>query len=391
MSGSGTGRGRGPGGRRFGRGRGRGRGGRTFNGEVPLCTFFVQGRCRHGDDCRFRHDKSALTASLPSGRPASTDGNTGGPANLSIGNARRGFDPFKAEAIARAKAAQDAEERPWSAIAGPFYSIDVECVATGYGDDRSQRIPGRVAMVDGEGNTVIDEIVKHGQQQKQIVSYLTALTGLTQEKCEDPKNKEFAEISDLVRLTLPKVAVLVGQSIDHDIEWLGLRVGQDFRESIDLTSIFCQRIPQNLGSASNAVRLERKLEENGATSYDARRKMESTIYEIGFPTRYRIFSLRHACVHCLSVDMQSAHHDPADDARYSILLFNKYQKAPIPLLRAMRDSLHRAPVTPSFSAANPVVDGVCMSKAGYLHKRAARSIWKWWVAIKGDALTRSND
>jgi len=81
--------------------------------------------------------------------------------------------------------------------------------------------------------------------------------------------------------------------------------------------------------------------------------------------------------------MQSAHHDPVDDARYSILLFNKYQKAPTLLLRAVRDSLHRAPITPGFAAENPVVDGVCMSKAGYLQKHAARFIWRWWQSVKG--------
>lgn len=302
---------------------------------------------------------------------------------------KRAFDPYKAEAIARAKLAQDAETRPWSTLTGPFYSIDVECVATGCGHGTAQRIPGRIAMVDGNGDRVLDELVRHDAATAQrIVSYLTGLTGLTREGCEGETSKSIEDISALIRTTLPKDAVLVGQSIEHDIEWLGLEEGVDYRAYVDLADIFANRIPKILLTASNAVK---RIKEGTENDGDVERREnlkgdpndQSSDAWVGFPTRYRIFGLRHCCVHLLSVDMQSAHHDPVDDARYSILLFNKYQKAPAPLLRAVRDSLHRAPITPGFAAENPVVDGVCMSKAGYLQKHAARFIWRWWQSVKG--------
>eukprot|EP00978_Attheya_sp_CCMP212_P039572 scaffold207149_cov53-Attheya_sp.AAC.1 len=104
--------------------------------------------------------------------------------------------------------------------------------------------------------------------------------------------------------------------------------------------------------------------------------------EIGFPTRYRMFSLRHCCIHLLGVDMQSDVHDPVDDARYSLQLFHKYRHAPAPMLRAIRDSLHRAPATPSFSTETPVIDGVCLGPNSYRFKHAARFIWASWTHHK---------
>jgi RNA exonuclease 4 len=37
---------------------------------------------------------------------------------------------------------------------------------------------------------------------------------------------------------LPKDAILVGQNISKDVEWLGLKYGQDFQELKDLTGLF---------------------------------------------------------------------------------------------------------------------------------------------------------
>ena len=374
----GGGRGRGGrGGRGRGRGRGEGRGAPTDSAAV--CTFFLQNRCARGESCRFRHEMPSADNSAASSSQQPT---AGAPAPT-----KRVFDPYKAEAISRAKLAQDAEPRPWSTIDGPFYSIDVECVATGYGHGTAQRIPGRIAMVDGNGDMVLDELVRHDAETAQrIVSYITPLTGLTREACEADSSKTIEEISELIRTTLPKDAVLVGQSIDHDIEWLGLQKGVDYRDFVDLADIFANRIPKILLTASNAVK---RMKEGGGEDAEPRTDLKgdpedrSSDAWVGFPTRYRIFGLRHCCVHLLSVDMQQNHHDPVDDARYSILLFNKYQKAPGPMLRAVRDSLHRAPITAGFAAENPVVDGVCMSRAGYIHKHAARFIWRWWLNVKG--------
>jgi len=337
---------------------------------------------------------NGTTAASVTTTAADTTANSNTTTNSTHSSSKRVFDPYKAEAIARAKSAQDAMDRPWSTLQGPFYSIDVECVATGYGHGTAQRFPGRVAMVDAEGEMVLDELVRHddggddddkggGRTRRKVVSYLTPLTGLTQEACQT-RGRTLEEVANLVRSLLPPDAVLVGQSIHHDIDWLGLIKGVDYRDSVDLADVFANRIPRILETASNALKRKKEGGEpaEGQKEPDGDPADPASDAWVGFPTRYRIFGLRHCCAHLLSVDMQTAHHDPVDDARYSMRLFRRYQEAPVALLRAVRDSLHRAPVTPGFAADHPVVDGVCMSRAGYAQKHAARFIWRWWQRVK---------
>jgi len=342
---------------------------------------------------------------------------------------KRAFDPHKATAIKLAKDAQDNEDRssfasPNSRIDAkiikfdekkteelqgfasdpPFFSIDVECIATGYGscakgindgcgnvggdeegvpagqyNDRSHRYPGRVAMVDSDGNVLLNIIVRPPQEGKGVVSYLTPLTGLTSEQCLGEDAKPLAEVVAIVKGLLSPDAVLVGQAIDHDVEWLGLVPGKDFGKMLDICKIFRQRMPSILGHAASVLK---KKEEDGGAEASKSDDPSSDAY-LGFATRYRHFSLRHVCVNLLDEDIQSGVHDPVVDARYSLLLFHKYRNSSVTQLRILRDGLHRAPVTPSFSSEKtPVVDGVCVSAAGYRYKRAARNIWRWYVARK---------
>jgi len=180
---------------------------------------------------------------------------------------------------------------------------------------------------------------------------------------------------------------LVGHSIEHDIEWLGLERGVDFREFFCTSILFRQRIPKNLNSAGNSLRrLEEDASvENKENESDGNKPKDSDLPDdsnLPIPTRYRIFSLRHCCINMLDVDMQEASHDPTLDAKYSLVLFNKYRKAPGSMLRAVRDSLHRAPATASFASTNPVVDGVVLTHIGYKMKASARLIWVWWSQHK---------
>ena len=48
----------------------------------------------------------------------------------------------------------------------------------------------------------------------------------------------------LLRTMLPKDAILVGQNISKDVEWLGLKYGQDFQELKDLTGLFRVKNPK---------------------------------------------------------------------------------------------------------------------------------------------------
>jgi len=364
-SGRGRGKGRGGGrgrGRRGGRGRGR-RGGSSYNHYSSYETNYSSTLKSYtiGADARTGASvESALNPNQQLDRSSSYS---------SLGSApgKRPYDPLKAAAIQKAKYMQDEEERPYQTIEGPFCSIDVECVASGYGHSTlsKDRIPGRIAMVDEVGNTILDEIVRLDAEKDHVVSFLTPLTGLNKSLCSRQTNKTFEEIVELVKEKMPKNGVLVGQSIQHDIEWLGLEKGVDFRDYIDIGTIFRQRVPSNLKKIGSS------------NAQDPNQEDEQ------LETRYRIFSLRHTCLYLLGVDIQTSYHDPTVDAKYSIDLFNKYREQQVEGLRAARDSLHRAPVTPSFASMNPVVDGVCLSKQAYKYKFAGRFIWKWWTSLYG--------
>lgn len=369
--------------------RGRGAGGRANSNysqntsNPPVCRFFLQNRCSFGDQCRFYHPKDIDAASIQAQVP---------PYGGALGYVakKRQFDPNKSKAIDMAKRAQDSEPRPYADMVGPFYSLDIECVATGHGMSKKHRTPCRVALVrddgDGEITTVLDECIN--LEGVEVVSYMTELTGTTKEQCLDPNAKTLEEVREMVKTELGNTGVLVGQSISHDVDWLGLEQGNDFRESFCTSIIFRQRIPKNLNSAGNEIK---RLEEADADSKDPKEIIENSTHSnldeaddsnLPIPTRYRIFSLRHCCIHLLGDDIQDGSHDPVKDAKYSLLLFNKYRKAPVAMLRAVRDSLHRAPQTPSFASMNPVLDGVVLNTFGYKMKASARFIWKWWTAHK---------
>mmetsp|Transcript_36791 Transcript_36791/g.78421 ORF Transcript_36791/g.78421 Transcript_36791/m.78421 type:complete len:713 (+) Transcript_36791:203-2341(+) len=397
----------------------------------PLCSFFMRGMCNRGTSCLFKHD----AAHAPSGacapatsplRRSGTHPPSRSPARSASFPAKRAFDPHKAQAIKLAKEAQDKEDRSSFASANkadvnilkstseekktdesqeatvdpPCFSIDVECIATGHGscakgindgcgnegrdkegvpssqyNDGSHRYPGRIAMVDGNGCVLADIIVRPPNDGAGVVSYLTPLTGLTAELCLGEDARSLEETVDIVKGLLPHNAVLVGQAIDHDVEWLGLVQGRDFGRMLDISEIFRQRMPSNLSQAANV--LKEREEKGEATSLGVGSSSDA---DLGFPTRYRHFSLRHVCVNLLDEDIQSGVHDPVVDARYSLSLFQKYRNSSVTQLRIVRDGLHRAPITPSFSSEfSPVVDGVSVSAAAYPYKRAGRKIWRWYA------------
>jgi len=202
-----------------------------------------------------------------------------------------------------------------------------------------------------------------------------------------------------VKQNLPHDAVLVGQCIQHDIDWIGLKKGVDFRDSFDISHIFRQRIPKNLKKIvesinDRSVTIPGIAPSEGIVKDDADTLSTSSAGSCTadgsdndeIPTRYRVFSLRHCCLHLLAVDIQTSTHDPVTDAKYSIILFNEYKDQSVMMIRCSRDALHRAPNTLSFAKQTPILDGVCLSKDSYRFKYAGRVIWLWWSGLFGGHL-----
>lgn len=59
-------------------------------------------------------------------------------------------------------------------LEGPFYSIDVECVATGY--CHMDRAVGHIAIVNEKCEIIYNQYIK---PEIKVVNYLTPLNGLT--------------------------------------------------------------------------------------------------------------------------------------------------------------------------------------------------------------------
>uniref|UniRef100_A0AAV1U1A2 C3H1-type domain-containing protein n=1 Tax=Peronospora matthiolae TaxID=2874970 RepID=A0AAV1U1A2_9STRA len=205
-------------------------------------------------------------------------------------------------------------------IQGPFFAIDVECVATGSGND--DRDVARIAVVDEDEQVVFDQYVK---PTKPVVSYLTQLTGITARNLADAPDLKEA----LVRLkkVLPVESVIVGQSIKKDLEWLMLKKPTDYKGEFDVADLF--RLPMQ---SMNGV------------------------------VRYRYFSLRHVAKHLLGHEIQEADHDPVIDARYAMKVFKKFRYLhESPEQRdAVLQTLLKTPRTPSFAERYPEIDGVSM-------------------------------
>ena len=201
-----------------------------------------------------------------------------------------------------------------------FFSIDVECVATG--TDHHARDVAQIALVDQYERVVLNLYVK---PDKPVASYLTALTGITRDVV-DAHGRPLADQVALLRQWLPQGAVLVGQNILKDVEWLGLKEGVDFAGVIDLAGLL--------------------------RAWNARYG--------GFT----VFSQDHCAKVLLGWDVDAATHDAAWDAVKSVRLFNYYhavmaQGGPAAWEQAQA-ALLAAPPTESFAKRNPTYEGVCM-------------------------------
>lgn len=202
----------------------------------------------------------------------------------------------------------------------PVYCIDVECVATG--KQHHDRAVAQIGCVDAASREIFNIVVK---PDKEVMSYLTPLTGLTKERV-DAEGVSFEEAMTKVRHMLPKESILVGLNIQKDVEWLDLKRGEDFHEIIDLAFLF-------------------RVWNPGKNSYT-------------------YFGLDHLATTWLEDPNRSGNggHDAVKDAFSSMQLFQMYLRVQNngPLMMEMQWRALTSPIQPSFAKQNPVFEGCCM-------------------------------
>jgi len=208
----------------------------------------------------------------------------------------------------------------WHPPQGPYYSIDVECVATGTG--HNARAIAQIGLVDANGRCVLNLFVKPPAGST-VASYLTPLTGITAEMLTQ-YGLEAEHALMLLKQHLPKTACLVGQNIGKDVQWLGLKEGVDFTSLVDLAGLFRVYNPKYRG--------------------------------------YTYFGLDHVATVLLGEANAGAAHNAVTDAIKSIRLFLLWvflQGQPTQLAAA-QESLLNSKITPSFASQNPTFEGCCM-------------------------------
>ena len=112
-----------------------------------------------------------------------------------------------------------------------YFSVDVECVATGRRHD--ERSVASVAVVDKDEKVLLKAKVK---QDNPVFSYLTPLTGLHRGDLDD--GEQLDDVIRQVKALFGPDVVLVGQGIPSDIKWLKLEEKRDFESSVDLGKLF---------------------------------------------------------------------------------------------------------------------------------------------------------
>lgn len=227
-----------------------------------------------------------------------------------------------------------------------YFAIDVECVATGY--THNDRAVAQIAVVDDAMRTLVNVFVNsnntnntqrrrkeegtastsyddENENDTNIVSTIEPLTGITREKLEK-EGIPFADAMVLVRRCLPsRKAILVGQNVSKDIEWLGLREGEDFKGVVDLCGVWRTWNPK-------------------------------------FKT-YSVFSQDHLVRRLLKGQLElSEKHCAEGDSVKSMKLFQLWRELhhePEKLQREKEKLLEGAP-EPSFAKRFPTFEGVCM-------------------------------
>ena len=208
-------------------------------------------------------------------------------------------------------------------LKGPVYSLDVECVAIGKTHRNEDRYTAKFALVDEAGKLICTCMIK---PEKPVVSYLTPLSGLRASNFS-ASDSDLPSAIELLKRHLPKEAILVGQKIGHDIEWMQLKRGTDFQDSIDLAEVF-----------------------KGAW--------------IPKYNNFTYHSLLHEAQHVLKISTLDAskEHDPTMDATLSIQLWNKVKEDPSKLPQYQQMLTRNRPSQSVAKRLDWRYEGVCLSQ-----------------------------
>jgi len=155
--------------------------------------------------------------------------------------------------------------------------VESACVGHGHFDKK----PCRIAMVDYDGNTLFDVVVR----VPNIKDALTEFTGLSKEQINRGWPLEFAlqqlhsKLFDM-QCRYKNGVTIVGQSPKNDIQWTHLVKHQHYNNVIDLAPLF--------------------------------------------RTDKIFYSLRKIAYCLLNRDMNKSYHDPTEDAKVSMQIFREY-------------------------------------------------------------------
>jgi len=246
---------------------------------AAICRFYARGLCRSGTSCRFSHGDTQQTDTTPA---------------------------LSAETSLLLRRLETGEL--------PMFALDVECVATG--TTHNDRSVAQIGLVDAYGRCVLNVYVK---PTKAVVSYLTPLTGLTEELIEE-RGVSMEEAITALKARLPTSAAVVGTNIGQDARWLGLRSPEDCALFVDLAALF--------------------------RAWDG--------------TRYVYFNQDHcAKVWLGAVRPPGVSHDAVGDAAVSMALLGCYMRMPDSAKAECHARALATPRTPSFAVKNPSFEGVC--------------------------------
>lgn len=159
---------------------------------------------------------------------------------------------------------------------------------------------------------------------KPVVSYLTPITGISASDLAGALPR--GEALQAVQQLLGPDVLLVGQSLQADVDWLCLVKGTHYHSLHDLAETF-------------------------------------KAYSKRF-SNHVFFSLEHTATVLLGMHMRQSGggHDPALDALASVRLYQKYATGPRNQLDAARTQLLRNKAAPSVAKElNYTCDGVCMA------------------------------